>query len=249
MLATGLVGRTVLITGSAQGLGAALVRAFHAEGARVVALDVDDARNRALAEELRGAGGESVLPLHIDLRDLEAVADACRAAAARGPVDVLVNNAARPSAGPLWEITPEEWDEVFAVNLRAAFFLTRHIAAGMRERGYGRIVNIASIAGQTPRPTGAAYGSAKAGLIALTRVFAAELAASGVTVNAVAPAMIDTPMVRSVDPGTLAELTARVPLGRIATPQEVARVVLLLASEENFATGATYDVNGGALMR
>lgn len=138
---------------------------------------------------------------------------------------------------------------MFAVNLRAVFLLTRAVAADMRERGFGRIVNMASLAGQTPRPTGAAYGTSKAGLISLTRVFATELAAYGVTVNAVAPAMIDTPMVRSVGPDALAELVAQVPLGRIATPEEVARVAVFLASRETFATGATYDVNGGALMR
>jgi 3-oxoacyl-[acyl-carrier protein] reductase len=248
MLDTGLTGRTVLITGSAQGLGAALVRAFHAEGAYVAALDIDDTANRELASGL-DPEGERILPVRADLRDPGAIDAAYATVRAWRPVDVLVNNAARPPARTLWEITPEEWDEVFAVNLRAVFFLSRAVAADMRERGFGRIVNMASLAGQTPRPTGAAYGTSKAGLISLTRVFAAELAAYGVTVNAVAPAMIDTPMVRSVGPDVLAELVAQVPLGRIATPEEVARVVVFLASRETFATGATYDVNGGALMR
>ncbi|MFF3274898.1 SDR family NAD(P)-dependent oxidoreductase [Streptomyces chrestomyceticus] len=248
MLDTGLAGRTVLITGSAQGLGAALVRAFLAEGAYVAALDRDDVANRALAADL-DPDGERVRTVHADLRDLAATEEAYRTVRAWRPVDVLVNNAARPLAASLWEITPEEWDEVFAVNLRAVFFLTRAVAGDMRERGYGRVVNLASIAGQTPRPTGAAYGTSKAGMIALSRVFAAELAGDGITVNTVAPAMIDTPMVRSVSPEALAGLTARVPLGRIATPEEVARVAVFLASEETFVTGATYDVNGGALMR
>ncbi|MFE5740431.1 SDR family NAD(P)-dependent oxidoreductase [Streptomyces celluloflavus] len=248
MLDTGLAGRTVLITGSAQGLGAALVRAFHAEGAYIAALDIDDAANRALATGL-DPDGERILPVRADLRDPGAIDAAYAAVRAWRPVDVLVNNAARPLAKTLWEITPEEWDEVFAVNLRAVFLLTRAVAADMRERGFGRIVNMASVAGQTPRPTGAAYGTSKAGLISLTRVFAAELAAHGVTVNAVAPAMIDTPMVRSIGPDALAELVAQVPLGRIATPEEVARVAVFLASRETFATGATYDVNGGTLMR
>ncbi len=248
MLSTGLAGRTVLITGSAQGLGAALVRAYYDEGARVAALDVDDERNHALAAEL-DPSGDRVLAIHADLRDLDSMAAGYRTASEWGPVDVLVNNAARPLVKSLWDITPEEWDDVFSVNLRAAFFLTRMVAADMRERGFGRIVNMSSIAGQAPRPTGAAYGTTKAGLISLTRVFAAELASHGITVNTVAPAMIDTPMVRSVSPETLAEMTAQVPLGRIATPEEVARVAVFLCGEDSFITGATYDVNGGALMR
>ncbi|MFG2221523.1 SDR family NAD(P)-dependent oxidoreductase [Streptomyces sp. NPDC048644] len=248
MLDTGLADHTVLITGSAQGLGAALVRAFHAEGAYVAALDIDEEANRALAAAL-DPGGDRILPVRADLGDPAAIEAAHQRVDAWRPVDVLVNNAARPLTTSLWEITPEQWDEVFAVNLRGAFLLTRHVATGMRDRGFGRIVNMASVAGQTPRPTGAAYGSSKAGLIALTRVFAAELAPYGVTVNAVSPAMIDTPMVRSVGPEALAELVAQVPLGRIATPEEVARVAVFLASRTSFVTGATYDVNGGALMR
>ncbi|MFE6685296.1 SDR family NAD(P)-dependent oxidoreductase [Streptomyces sp. NPDC057743] len=248
MLDTGLAGRTALITGSAQGLGAALVRACHAEGAQVAALDIDDEANRALAAEV-DPDGERIRTLRVDLRDPEAIAAAYAEVRAWRPVDVLINNAARPLARTLWEVTPEEWDEVFAVNLRAVFLLTRAVAADMRGRGYGRIVNMASVAGQTPRPTGAAYGTSKAGLIALTRVFAAELAPHGVTVNAVAPAMIDTPMVRSIGPEALADLTAQVPMGRIATPEEVARVAVFLASQQTFVTGATYDVNGGVLMR
>ncbi|MCK7621935.1 SDR family oxidoreductase [Streptomyces sp. RS10V-4] len=248
MLDTGLAGRTVLVTGSAHGIGAALVRACLAEGAFVAALDIDEAANRALAERA-DPGGARIRPVRADLSDPAAIAAAHDEVSAWRPVDVLFNNAARPLARSLWEITAEEWDEVFAINLRAVFLLTRAVAAGMRERGFGRIVNMASVAGQTPRPTGAAYGSSKAGLIALTRVFAAELAAYGVTVNAVAPAMTDTPMVRSVGPEALAALTAQVPMGRIATPEEVVRVALFLASAESFVTGATYDVNGGALMR
>ncbi|GAA0396132.1 SDR family NAD(P)-dependent oxidoreductase [Streptomyces luteireticuli] len=247
---TELDGQTALITGSARGLGRALVRAFLDAGARVVAWDVDEDANRAMAEET-DAGGERVVPMTCDLADLDALTDRYREVRERyGAMDILVNNAARALTKPLRDITPAEWDQVFDVNLRAAFFLTREVTGDMRTRGSGRVVNLASIAGQAPRPTGAAYGAAKAGLIALGRVFAAELGPHGITVNTIAPAMIDTPMVRAVGEEVLARLTAQVPVGRIATPEEVARLAVYLAGPHaGFITGATYDINGGALMR
>lgn len=242
--------RTVLITGSAHGLGRALVHAFLGAGDRVVAWDVDEDANRAMAAEADPGGGR-VATARVDLADLDALQHAhARAREAHGPVDVLVNNAARALPKPLWDITPAEWDGLFDVNLRSAFFLTRAVAADMRTRRSGRIVTMASVAGQTARPTGAAYGATKAGLISLTRAFAAELAPHGVTVNAISPAMIDTPMVRSVGAEKLAELTAQTPVGRIATPEEVATLAVYLAGPDaGFITGATYDINGGVLMR
>ncbi|MGK5629403.1 SDR family NAD(P)-dependent oxidoreductase [Streptomyces sp. URMC 123] len=249
--AVGLAGRVALVTGAAGGLGAAIARALYAHGARVALLDTDARRNEETARAI-DPGGDRTLPVVADLSDPAAGRGALAAVEKRwGGVDILVNNAARAPGSGLWDITPEEWDAVFDVNLRGTFFLTRAVAAGMRRRGRGgRVINMASIAGQTARPTGAHYGASKAGLIALTRVFAAELAADGITVNAVSPAMIDTPMVRSVGERALAELTARVPLGRIATPEEVAALVVHLAGDQGaFITGATYDINGGALMR
>ncbi|MFD9822183.1 SDR family NAD(P)-dependent oxidoreductase [Streptomyces violascens] len=245
-----LAGRTALVTGSAQGLGAAVAQALHNAGARVLAWDVDEERNHATATRI-DPGGVRVVPVCVDLADLDAVDRAYRWGRERfGPVDILVNNAARALPKLLWETTPAEWDQVFEVNVRAAFFLTRTVAVDMRAGGWGRVVNMASLAGQMARPTGAAYGASKAALIALTRVFAAELAPYGVTVNTIAPAMVDTPMVREIGKEAWAGLTAQVPVGRIAAPEEVARLAVHLAGPDaGFITGATYDINGGALMR
>ncbi|MER6048378.1 SDR family NAD(P)-dependent oxidoreductase [Streptomyces sp. NPDC001793] len=245
-----LSGRTALVTGGAQGLGAAVVRVLYDAGARVLTWDVDEERNRATAVEI-DPDGALVLPVGVDLADLDAVECAYRRGRDRfGPVDILVNNAARALPKSLWETTAAEWDQVFEVNVRAAFFLTRIAATDMRARGWGRVVNMASLAGQTARPTGAAYGASKAALAALTRVFAAELGPYGVTVNTVAPAMIDTPMARGIGQEALADLIAQVPVGRIATPEEVALLVRhLVGPDAGFITGATYDINGGALMR
>jgi 3-oxoacyl-[acyl-carrier protein] reductase len=241
-----LGGRVALVTGAAQGLGRAIAGALRDRGALVAAVDRDEERNREAWRDVDG-----VLPVTADLADLDQVTSAHeRVARELGPVDILVNNAAVAPVHSLWDIGPEEWDTVFAVNLRAVFFLSREVAATMRERRSGRIVNIASIAGQTARPTGVHYGASKAGLIALTRVFAAELAEFDITVNAVSPAMTRTPMVDSVGAEALAAMTAKVPLGRIAEPEEVAALVAFLVGDTGaFITGATYDVNGGLLMR
>ncbi|AUI59526.1 SDR family NAD(P)-dependent oxidoreductase [Amycolatopsis sp. BJA-103] len=242
-----LSGRTAMVTGAAHGLGAAIADALHTHGAQVALLDHDAPANRDTAAHL----GSRAVAITADLADLDRLDNACAEAVQQlGPVDILVNNAAMAPMRGLWDIDPTEWDAVFAVNVRAAFFLTRTIAAGMRARGFGRIVNIASLSGQQARPTGAHYGVSKAALIAMTRSFASELAPDGVTVNAVAPGMIETPMVHTIGTDKKAELTAQIPVGRIAAPAEIAGLVAYLASDAaGFITGATYDINGGVLMR
>ena len=173
------------------------------------------------------------------------------AAAAFGPVNVLVNNAATTSASTVWEITAAEWDEVLAVNLRGTFFGCRVAGETMRDAG-GRIVNLASLAGQWGKsPTGAHYAASKAGIISVTRVFAQQLAPFGVTVNAVAPAAIDSPQVRAMPPDRIATYVEQtVPLGRLGAPDEIAETIAFVVSPgAAFMTGATIDVNGGALMR
>ena len=217
-----LVGRTALITGAAHGLGAALAAGLFLRGANVLLADIDrDAVDaRALGLDDSGARAQSV---HIDLSEEGAAAVAIEAAKSRwGVVDILVNNAAVTGTASLWEIEPAEWDRVMAVNLRAAFLLSRLAGAGMRARGHGCMINIASLAGQVARPDGIRYATSKGGLLAMARVFAAELAPYGVTVNAVAPAILDTTMLTRIGAERAAAPVAAIPTGRVGKPEDVA---------------------------
>jgi 3-oxoacyl-[acyl-carrier protein] reductase len=219
-------------------------------GRRVVLVDLDGEAVRANAARL-DPDGERTHAVAVDLRDSAATAAAfSEAAAVWGGVDVLVNNAAILGNTSIWDLTIEEWDSVLATNLRAVFVLCRAAGEQMRERGRGRIVNLASLAGQTARPSGTAYAASKAGVVSLTRSFALELSPHGVTVNAIAPGMTDTPMIRRVSDETRERLLAGVPTGHLVDPAELAALVRFLASAEAASiSGATYDVNGGTLMR
>jgi 3-oxoacyl-[acyl-carrier protein] reductase len=245
-----LAGRTAFVTGSAQGLGAELAEGLWARGCNVAMADVDSDRNDATARAI-DADGARVLALHADVADLRSAEDSFAAAVERwGSVDILVNNAAVTEVKPLWDIALDEWDRVLAVNLRGVFLLSRIAGHHMRTNGGGRIVNIASLAGQMARPSGAHYAAAKGGVLSLTRVFASELASSGVTVNAVAPAIVDTPMLRTIPPEKIEQLKRQIPVGRVCAPAEVAALVAFLASDAaGYITGATFDINGGVLMR
>jgi 3-oxoacyl-[acyl-carrier protein] reductase len=246
-----MTARTAVVTGPGRGLGQGIAARLVADGYQVVYADVDEAAGAAAA---RGAdpGGENTLAVATDVRDLASV-EACLAAAVDrfGGVDVWVNNAARTEATPFFEIDPQEWDDVLTTNLRGAYFGCRVAGRHMRERGSGRIVNLASLAGQWGRSiTGVHYAASKAGIVALTRFAATALAPHGVTVNAVAPGPIDGPSVAAMPPERVATYIQQIPAQRLGRPEEVAALVAFLASEESgFATGATYDLNGGMLMR
>src|ERR1700677_4091524 len=245
-----LSGRTAFVTGAASGLGAALARGVFEAGCRLTLADIDVEGNARSISEL-GGDRARLSAVTFDMGDRHSVTKGFSAAIERwGSLDILVNNAAVTKPASLWTIEPEEWDRVIAVNLTGLFHLSRLAAQHMRERGFGRIINIASLAGQMARPSGAHYAASKGGVLALTRVFAAELAASGVTVNAVAPAIMDTPMLKTVREERLAALIDAIPVKRVGRPEEVAALVCFLASNAaGFITGATYDINGGMLMR
>lgn len=168
-----------------------------------------------------------------------------------GDVDILVNNAARTVSRPFWDIPADEWDDVLAVNLRSVLFGCQVVGARLRERGAGRIVNLGSLAGQAGGlVAGAHYAASKAGIGVLTKIVAAELAPHGVTVNCVAPAAIAGPAMDAMPPERVAAAIERIPVGRAGRPEEVAAVVRHLCTDAAASiTGATFDVNGGLLMR
>ena len=245
--------RVVMVTGAARGIGAAVARAFAADGARVAALDVDDAGIAALVAELQGRGAQA-LGLRADVTRPADVRSAVDAIAARwGRVDVLVNNAGGFGTvrGASEEITDEEWDGILRLNLTSAFLCAKAVLPGMKQRGWGRIINMSSIGGR-----GAAvllsshYAAAKAGILGFTRHLALETARAGITVNAVAPGTTATERFRALrTPAETEALVARVPIGRVAEPSEIAECIVFLASDAAaYMTGACLDVNGGVLM-
>lgn len=245
---TDLRDRIALVTGAGQGIGNAIASALHSSGAVVYILDVDGALAEAAASDL----GDRVRALTADVRDRAQLEAAHAEILVRhGRLDILVNNAARTVNRSVWEIDGEEWDDVLEVNLRGVLFGSQIAGAAMRERGSGRIINLTSLAGQQGGlVAGAHYAASKAGIIVLTKIFARELAPFGVTVNAVAPAAIDGPVMQSLGAERVEAIAASIPVGRVGSPAEVAAAVTYLASDAaGFVTGATLDVNGGVFMR
>ncbi len=255
-----LAGRGVLVTGGGRGIGAAAARALARAGARVVVAARSAKEIESVAAEIVAAGG-GASALACDVADPEAV-ERLGAAAERelGSVDILINNAGIATSAPLKRQTLEEWRRVFAVNVEGAFLVTRAFLPGMVERGWGRVINIASIAGRTGAPYIAAYSASKHALIGMTRALAAEVAASGVTVNALCPGYVDTPMTdasverivaktgRPADEARRRIVEAN-PQGRLITPEEIAFMALALCDElARGVNGQSIGIDGGAFL-
>ncbi len=241
-----LTGRKALVTGATGGLGQAIARALHSQGATVALSGTRQAALEALAAEL----GERASPVVADLSDKDSVEGLVPAAeAAIGPLDILVNNAGITRDNLFMRMKDEEWEQVLAVNLTAAFRLSRAAVKGMMRRRSGRIVNIGSVVGSTGNPGQGNYAAAKAGLVGMTKALAAEVASRGITVNCIAPGFISSPMTDALNEKQREGILARVPAGRLGEGAEVAAACIYLASAEaGYVTGHTLHVNGGMAM-
>ena len=242
-----LTGKTALVTGATGGIGAAIAKVLHKAGATVA---ISGTRANVLEELKAELGGERVFVLPCNLSDASAVEKLVpEAEAAMGGLDILVNNAGITKDGLAMRMKDEDWSSVIDVNLTASFRLARAAMRGMMKKRWGRIVNITSVVGVTGNPGQANYVASKAGVIGLTKSLAQELAARNVTVNAVAPGFIATPMTDVLNDKQKEMILGRVPAGKLGTPDDIAAAVLYLASDEaNYVTGQTLHVNGGMAM-
>jgi 3-oxoacyl-[acyl-carrier protein] reductase len=239
-----LEGKTALVTGASRGIGRAIALALAGAGCNVV---VNYLKERESAEQVAASIRKVGRGCKVHQADVSIPSQArglvTAAEGTFGPVDILVNNAGIAQSKPIQDIELDDWDRVLRVNLTSAFILTQAVLERMRERGWGRIINIGSVAAQNGGVVGPHYAASKAGLIGLTHSYASMLAKEGITVNAIAPALIATDMVA----GNPNASTQRIPLGVFGSPDEIGRVAVLL-SESDFITGQTISVNGGWYM-
>jgi 3-oxoacyl-[acyl-carrier protein] reductase len=238
-----LSGQTAIVTGGATGIGEAISRRLAAAGATVAVADLDETAASATANTI-----DRAFPVQLDVADAASVAAAVDAVLAEtGRIDVLVNNAGvAGKAAPVYEQTEEEWNSVIAVNMTGVFLCIRAVLPHMRARKYGRVVNIASIAGKEGNPNMVPYSATKAAVIGLTKSVGKEVATENICVNAVAPAVVQTKILDQLTPAQISYMTDKIPMRRTGTPEEIAAVVHFLASPDcSFVTGQCYDASGG----
>ncbi|MSR31823.1 MAG: SDR family oxidoreductase [Gemmataceae bacterium] len=239
-----LAGRVAIVTGGAKGIGLAIVERLLASGAQVSIWDRDlEAMKQTVA-----ALSHAVHSAQVDIASADSVAQGFAATLAHfAKVDILVNNAGIAGASKkLWELSPEEWRQVVDIDLVGVFLVCRSVVPHMLSRNYGRIINIASIAGKEGNPNASHYSAAKAGVIALSKSLGKELAQSGILVNCITPAVIETDILQQLTPQHIEYMRSKIPMNRFGKKEEAAAMVAWLASEDcSFSTGATFDLSGG----
>ena len=242
-----LVGKVALVTGATRGIGRAIALALAANGAHVIGTATTDEGARSITQALREFAGEGV---RLDVRDAAETDEVVRGIEARhGPIAILVNNAGVTRDNLLVRMKADDWDAILATDLTPAFHLAKSVLRGMMKARNGRIIQIGSVVGTSGNPGQANYAAAKAALVGFTKSLALEVGSRDITVNCVAPGFIDTDMTRAMTEAQREALLARIPLGRLGTPDDVAAAVVFLATPAaSYITGMTLHVNGGMLM-
>jgi len=241
-----LQSKIAVVTGGARGIGLAIAQRLLASGASCSLWDRDAAALRATVTSL--PANARIHTATVDVTQDDSVQEATRSTVGHfGRIDILVNNAGIAGASkPTWELTPAEWQEVLQIDLVGVFLCCRAVVPGMRERGWGRVVNVASIAGKEGNPNASHYSAAKAGVIALTKSLGKELATSGILVNAIAPAVIETELLQQMSSQHVDYMRSKIPMNRFGRKEEAAALVAWLCSDDcSFSTGAIYDLSGG----